>query len=128
MFKLSRAGEYALRGLIYIAGRKGGDTVGIREIARKQNIPEAFLVKVFNKLVLCGIVRSKRGNRGGFVLCRQPDNISLFDVITAVEGNIQLNDCMFCGNSGVCKVRHVWEDAREGMFNVLKKKNVKELV
>ena len=128
MFKLSRAGEYALRGLIYIAGQKGGDTVGINCIARKQNIPEAFLVKVFGKLTTCGIIRSKRGKRGGFVLCRPPEDISLYDVLTAVEGDIQFNDCVFCENSKTCKISRVWTAARDGMLGVLKKKNVRDLV
>ena len=128
MFKLSRAGEYALRGVVYIASRKGGDAIHIREISVAQDVSEYFLVKVFSRLVHNGIIHSIRGNKGGFRLSKPPGKISVYDILTAVEGPINFNDCFICKNSRKCKVKPVWDEAKKKMLEVLKKHKIADVV
>ncbi len=127
MFKLSRAGEYALRGVVYIASKNVDDAVHVAEIAKCQNVPEYFLVKVFSRLVRNGIIHSIRGNKGGFRLSKKPENISVYDIITAVEGPLNLNDCFICKNSSKCKMKPVWDEAKEKMMEVLKQHNIADV-
>ena len=128
MFKLSRAAEYAVRGVVYIAGKEGGEVVHIREISEKQDVPEYFLVKVFSRLARNGIVYSVRGNRGGFKLAKPPGKISLFDILSAVEGPINLNDCLVCKNRRKCSVKPVWDRVKDDMVKVLKKSKIADMV
>ncbi len=128
MFKLSRAGEYALRGVVYIASKKGGDIVHVRKIAESQNVPEYFLTKVFSRLTRNGIIHSIRGNKGGFRLSRPPKKISVYDILTAVEGPLNFNDCFICKNSRKCKLKPVWDESMKKMLEVLKKHKIADVV
>lgn len=128
MFKLSRAGEYAIRGVVYIASKKPGKIVHIREIEKARNISGYFLVKVFNKLLSRGILQSVRGSRGGFRLGKPLNKISVLDIITAIEGPVNYNDCFICDNAGKCKMKGVWEEAKNKMIKVLESKKLSDIV
>lgn len=127
MFKLSRAAEYAVRGVVYIASQKGDGAVHVKDIAKNQEVPEYFLVKVFSRLVRSGLIRSIRGNKGGFKLARPAKEISVYDIITAVEGPVELNDCIICKNSKKCKVKPVWTEAKSKMVGVLEAHKIADI-
>ena len=127
MFKLSRAAEYAIRGVVHMASQEGAVPVHIKDIAREQEVPEYFLVKVFSRLVRAGIIVSIRGNKGGFRLSRHPNKISVYDIITAVEGPVDFNDCFICKNSMKCRVKPVWDEAKSRMLDVLKQHKIGEV-
>ncbi len=84
--KLTSKGRYAVRALLDIAYHGGGGTAQARDVARRQNIPARFLDQIFQDLRRAGLVRSKRGPKGGFTLARAPEEISLGDALRAVEG------------------------------------------
>jgi Rrf2 family transcriptional regulator, iron-sulfur cluster assembly transcription factor len=85
---LNRGVEYGIEGLTYLA-RAGGDrSTLLREVSRATSIPETFLSKIFQRLVRSGLVRSRRGFRGGFLLARPASQITLREVVEALQGPI----------------------------------------
>ncbi|MET0286390.1 MAG: Rrf2 family transcriptional regulator [Polyangiales bacterium] len=86
--KLSNKGRYGVRALFDLAFHGGGVAAQIREIAERQSIPPRFLEQIFQDLRRAGLVSSKRGPRGGYQLTRSPREITLGDVIRALEGKL----------------------------------------
>jgi Rrf2 family iron-sulfur cluster assembly transcriptional regulator len=86
--KLSNKGRYGVRALFDLAFHGGGAAAQIREIAERQSIPPRFLEQIFQDLRRAGLVSSKRGPRGGYQLTRSPREITLGDVIRALEGKL----------------------------------------
>lgn len=91
--KMSIGVEYALHCLLYTVKLKGKDYVGIKELAEFQGVSESYLAKVFTKLGKAGITKSVPGVKGGYELARNPENISFWDVVEAVEGKEPLFQC-----------------------------------
>jgi Rrf2 family iron-sulfur cluster assembly transcriptional regulator len=90
--KLSRAGEYGILGAAYIAQQEK-EICFIREISEAWDLPESFLAKILQKLAKAGILHSHKGNMGGFSLSRPAEDISLKEVIEALQGPIIINWC-----------------------------------
>jgi len=89
--ELAKGCDYAIRGLLYLAQRPDPfEPVLLREIAQQAKAPEAFMSKVFQGLRASRIVRSHRGRARGYSLARPPDEISLYDVIVAMQGHAAL--------------------------------------
>jgi Rrf2 family protein len=87
--KLSRASSYALAYLAHLAREKPDKPVPSHEVARELDLPERFLLKVLMPLVSMGILRSVKGPNGGYSLARPPKDITLLEVIEAVEGQLR---------------------------------------
>jgi Rrf2 family protein len=92
MAHLSVGVEYGIHCLLWLAGA-GDAPMSSRELAEFQGLSPAFTAKIFAKLEKAGIVRSLEGVRGGYLLARDPANISFLDVVDAVEGKKPLFDC-----------------------------------
>src|SRR5687768_7461154 len=88
--KLSNKGRYGLQAVFDLAYHNEGRAAQIKEICDRQGIPARFLEQVFRDLKKAGIVRSKRGPRGGYELARTPAELRLGDVVRAIEGPIAL--------------------------------------
>lgn len=86
--KLTRASTYALHAVVYMAALKKEEPTASHIIARKKGIPERFLLKVLKPLVSARVLISVKGPNGGYQLARSPSDISLLDVIEAVDGTI----------------------------------------
>jgi Rrf2 family transcriptional regulator, iron-sulfur cluster assembly transcription factor len=83
---LNRGVEYGIQGLLYLARSDGGRSTHLREVSSATAIPETFLSKIFQRLVKNGLIRSRRGFRGGFHLARPASQITLREVIEALQG------------------------------------------
>lgn len=88
--KLSSKGRYAVRALFDIAFYNEGRPTQVKDIAERQGIPPRFLEQIFQELKRAGIVGSKRGPQGGYLLAQSADGIRLGDVVRALEGPISL--------------------------------------
>jgi Rrf2 family transcriptional regulator, iron-sulfur cluster assembly transcription factor len=119
--KLTRGGEYGMLGVLYLAQQQGGTVCMLSAIAKAQNAPPQFLTKVFQSLTKAGVVKSYRGVKGGFSLARQASDVSMKDVIEAIEGPICLN------RDKTCPVDVIWEEARAAMTGVLSRVNFADL-
>ena len=98
--QITRAGEYATLGLLYLAKQPTGTTVMIDEISEAEKIPKSFLAKIFQLLVKGGFVHSHRGAGGGFSLARDPSAVNLLEIFQCVEGAFVLQRCV--ANSPEC--------------------------
>lgn len=92
--RLSQATDYALRIVLHLAGREPGEVVTAETVAGSEKIPLRFLLKIARDLIAAGIVKSQRGAAGGYVLARDPREITLLDVVEAVEGPVRMNRCL----------------------------------
>lgn len=89
MLRLSNRGRYALKAVFDLACHADAP-VQVRDVASRQRIPLRFLEQIFQLLKRGGLVESKRGPRGGFLLAREPDEVKLGDILRAVEGPVVL--------------------------------------
>jgi Rrf2 family protein len=123
--KLTRAADYAIRGVIYMAMQPAGAIVVIPEIAREMGVPVGFLARIFQSLSRSGVVISHRGKKGGYSLTRDPASLTLKDVIESVEGNISLNICLDgyndCDRMSYCPIRVHLADIQQVLVENLQK-------
>jgi Rrf2 family protein len=121
--RLTRAGEYAVRAVLYLSSKEAHQVVGRLEIAREMEIPAPFLAKIAQQLARAGIVEIVQGSRGGLKLRVSPREVNLLNVVEAVEGEIFLNDCIMdplsCRRSPFCSVYRVWNKARNQLRQCL---------
>lgn len=121
--QLTRGGEYAVRAMSYLARFPEGHVAPLHDIGEDQAIPESFLAKILQSLVRSGLAVSQRGARGGFALARPADQITMRDVIEAVDGPISLNQCVLwpedCERSGGCAAHRAWMHAQAQLMDVL---------
>ena len=110
--RLTRQGDYAVRVVVDLASRPSGAIVPRSSIQESQAVPAAYLAKIVQALARAGLVRTHPGARGGVALARRADDITLKDVIEAVEGPIHLNRCVAhpgaCPRDRFCTVHPVW--------------------
>lgn len=92
--QVTRAGEYAIIGLLYLAKQPAERTIMIDEISEAEGVPKSFLAKIFQSLAKGGFVRSHRGAGGGFSLARSPAEITVLQVLHCVEGALALQKCV----------------------------------
>jgi len=123
MMELTRKGEYAIRGIIYLARQPYGNVALLSEIAEAAEVPQSFLAKIFQNFAKLGFVNSYRGTGGGFSLARPAASITLREVVEAVEGPLAPNRCVTgegeCDRSKVCSVHTVWRRVQEQMVGIL---------
>lgn len=122
--QLSRRGDYGLRVVLELALASPGEFVATATIAERQDIPLAFLGKIIGQLTVAGLVRTQRGARGGVTLTRSPADISLLDVVEALEGPILLNICLrapgACQRDIFCPLYTAWCQAQAALVQSLR--------
>lgn len=130
MFKLSRKGEYAIRLILHLAANPT-KVCTTSDIAKAQDIPSAFLKKIIQDLRPSGFIISAKGQKGGILLNVPPEDISVSDIIQAVEGPLFLNVCLVnkgaCARDEVCPVHEMWRKCQEAVDGIWKAHNFKEM-
>lgn len=116
--RLSTKSRYGLRAMFDIAYNCGTEPTQIQDISRRQHISQRYLEQIFQSLKKAGILQSKRGPQGGYMLAREPGEITLQEIIAATEGDILLVECaasgrkkMPCEFDGACVTQSVWQEA-----------------
>lgn len=121
--QITRQADYAVRAVYYLAKLKPGVKATTRNIAAEQDIPPSFLAKIIAQLTVVELLKTTRGVHGGVSLARAPEDISLLDVVEAIDGPILVNSCAIhdyeCSIEN-CGVRSVWIDAQSDLVNRLK--------
>ncbi len=124
--KLSQASDYAFRAVLYLAREGVGNRVEAQTISEQENVPKRFLLKTLRKLAQTDIIESYRGKYGGYALAKDPAEITLLDVVEAIDGPIEINRCLVepktCNKDGVdtCRVHHALYDVKETVSAKLK--------
>ena len=112
----SRECEYAVRGMAALAGASPGQALTLQEVAAQDNLPPGFLSKIFQKLVRHGLIRSHRGIQRGYTLASPASEITLRQILEAIEGPDLFDRCIFshrrCGQEGRCIVHPYWGRVR----------------
>jgi Rrf2 family protein len=130
--QITRQADYAVRAVLHLARVGNAERSATSTVAREQNIPPSFLAKIISQLSIAGLLHTSRGARGGVTLARDPKDITLLDVIEAIDGPIQLNECV--GENGVCAfeencpIKPVWCEAQEELVNRLRRTNFAQMI
>jgi len=121
--QITRQADYALRAIIYLAKLDEGQKASTSRIASEQKIPPSFLAKIVSQLSVSGLIHTSRGARGGVSLARPAEEISVLDVIQAIDGPIFLNECTensdACPFMSSCPLREIWCEARAELIKKL---------
>jgi Rrf2 family protein len=130
--KVTRASDYAIRALIHMAQKPLGTTFMRSELAQECDIPDSFLGKILQNLAKSEILSSERGKKGGFKVAKSPAEITVYDIIYAIEGEISLNKCIFdeefCSLVHSCTAHTMWSDIQDKLIEMLKSYTLAKLV
>ena len=115
----SKACNYGVRAALYVATRNQQEFVSIKEISEKLNISFHFLTKILQTLTQQGIMTSFRGPKGGVALAKPAAEISLLDVVQAIDGESLFTDCVLglnnCGDDQPCPLHNQWTGIRQNI-------------
>lgn len=129
--QILRESDYAIRSILHLA-RQPQRLVSATETADAIMVDKMFLAKILQQLAKAGLVQSQRGLRGGFKLARDPGEITLLDVVEAIQGPIALNRCAvtgtYCALADVCPAHPVWVKLTAQVARELAKHTFKKLV
>ncbi len=132
--KLSTKGRYGLRALIDLAVHADEGAVSIQSIAERQNISESYLEQLARLLKKAGIIVSVRGAKGGYQLGRPAGEISVGDILRALEGSLDAVTCPAnegsgsCGEADFCVTRFVWKKINDSITQAVDTIYLNELV
>lgn len=130
--RLTNAGDYAIRSMIFIASLPEDAVVLRSEICETQKIPSSFMAKILRSLVRAQLLRSTRGVNGGFSLAKNTGEISLLDILEAIEGPLSLTDCVpnpeECEHSSNCPANSVWSRVQGSIREILRESSLEDLV
>ncbi|MBI5870516.1 MAG: Rrf2 family transcriptional regulator [Actinobacteria bacterium] len=131
--EISRQADYAIRAILDLARIPEGELTQTREIAHRQEIPEKYLPTIVRTLARSGLIRTLRGSHGGISLARPPEEITLRDVVEAIDGPILLNRCQIrpgecsVGDSGVCSLHEFWKKMVDEIRTKMDQVNFRDL-
>lgn len=121
--KLSTRSRYGTRMLLDIAENSNGRPVSVSEVSARLGVSVKYLEQLIRPLKRGGYLASVRGPKGGHMLTRSPEEITVGEVVRLLEGGINLTDCVSdgrtCTRSGKCNVRNVWVEATAAMNRIL---------
>ncbi len=129
--RLTKGVDYGARGVIHLAKLPDGSIALVSDIAAGEGLPESYLAKIFQELAKQGIVRSHRGAKGGFSLARPANQITLREVIEAIDGPIGLCRCLIpwegCERKSTCALYPILARAQERLLDVFDSVTLHEL-
>ena len=122
--QITRQADYAVRAVLHLAQIKNGDRAATSIVAKEQHIPPSFLAKIISQLSIAGLLHTSRGARGGVSLARSPEDISILEVVEAIDGPIALNECTAaagtCQFGEDCPMRPIWCDTQDELIQKLR--------
>lgn len=130
--RLSTKGRYAVRAMLELALRQDAGSVQTRDIARVQGISLKYLERLLATLRSAGLVQSRRGANGGFILARATGEITMLDIVTAVEGSLAPVECVDdqrkCKRIDHCAARYLWTKLKQAVDTTLRDISLADLV
>lgn len=131
---LQAGSEYALRALVELArsGNGNGKSIPLRTIAANCHVSEHYLYKLFHALSQKGILKASPGPKKGYRFAKEPEEITLLDVVSAVQGPLCAFNCVhnseMCPDSEDCPTRKIFLELTDSVVHILSSHNVKELL
>jgi Rrf2 family iron-sulfur cluster assembly transcriptional regulator len=130
--KLSRESEYGIQGLIHLAQQPAGTVMQLAAIAEAHGLPQSFLAKIFQKFTQYGLVRSFRGATRGYTLDRAAGDITLKEVLEAIEGPGLFERCIFwshrCAEDNPCILHEGWKQIKPKLTAMMEVTTLQDLV
>ena len=127
----SRQCEYGIQGVLYLALKPQGEMTSIKELTKHLDIPYHFLGKILQRLTHNGLLISLKGPTGGFALGKSPKDITLFDIVDAIDGSDFKTKCVLgfseCSGKSPCSVHSTWGKMRDDVYQMLVNKNIAEM-
>lgn len=128
--ELTRGADYAIRTTICLAREGDGRLVSAPVIAQRMDVPRRFLPQIMQDLVRAGLVEGSPGRGGGYRLTRAPEEVSLLEVIEAIEGDVRRRTCVLradaCSPSEPCGVHDMFASAQEAMLEQFARATVQD--
>jgi Rrf2 family protein len=122
--QITRQADYALRAMIYLTQIEPNQRAATSQIAEEQHIPPSFLAKIISQLSIAGLIHTSRGARGGVSLAHSPEEISILEVVEAIDGPIALNECTqdpsACPFGEDCPLRSLWCETQDKLVERLR--------
>jgi len=122
--QITRQADYAIRAMLFLARQEPNQRAATKQIAETQKIPPSFLAKIISQLSIAGLIHTSRGARGGVLLARPAQQISLLEVVEAIDGPISLNDCTVsteaCLIGDNCPLHGIWHEAQAELVTRLR--------
>lgn len=124
--KISTKGDYATRAMVDLAIHESDGPASVRDIAERSGLPQAYLEQIMLGLKASGLVTSRRGVQGGYLLARDPSLITLDEIVEATEGRVAPLACAetepdhSCAEEGSCALQLVWVRVRGAVSDILK--------
>ena len=132
--RLSTKGEYASRAMLELSLRYQCGPLHSRQISEVQEIPQRFLEQILLLLKRAGYLKSRKGQKGGYVLAKPPDKINVAEVIRVMDGPLAPIDCVSvmahetCPMERTCGLRWLWKDVRDAVAEILERTTFADLV
>lgn len=128
--KLTTKGKYAILGMYDLARHFGGEPQSITSIAKRQHVPEQYLVQLMKKLREHDLVESTRGVKGGYILSRPPQEITIGQIICAVEEQTRPIECfgLECDNYSNCVANNLWTKIGDAIENVINHETLADML
>lgn len=130
--QITRQADYAVRAVLYLAQLGPEQRAATSQIAEDQQIPPSFLAKIVSQLSVAGLLQTSRGAHGGVALAKKPEDISLLEVVEAIDGPILLNECVagsgVCVFGDTCPIRPIWCDAQAELVTRLRTTTFEEFL
>jgi len=122
--QITRQADYALRAMYYLSKMDPNQRAATSQIAQDQRIPPSFLAKIISQLSIAGLIHTSRGARGGVSMARSPGDISILEVVEAIDGPIMLNECTSsteaCPFGEECPIRPLWCSTQDELVDRLR--------
>lgn len=128
---LSKSCVYGMRAALFLASNENGEYISIREMSEKLDISFHFLTKILQQLTGAGLMESHKGPNGGVRLTKSGSEISLFDIVEAIDGVDLFTECALglpgCGTAKPCPLHDKWADNRDNIRKMLEETDLVEL-
>jgi len=130
--KISTKARYGTRAMIDIGEHFGKGPVSLRKLAERQCISMKYMEQIVPLLKASGLIRSTRGALGGYVLAKEPGEISLRDILQALEGSWSLVDCLdddkLCDLAKECVTYEIWLDIQTAIYRILDSTTLADMI
>jgi Rrf2 family protein len=130
--KISTKGRYGTRAMVDIGDHYGKGPVSLRQLAERQGVSMKYMEQIVPLLKTSGLVRSTRGARGGYVLGKSPEEISLREIVQALEGSWSLVDCLdddsFCARAKKCVTYEIWGNLNQAIQEIMEATSLQDMI
>lgn len=128
---LSKSCVYGLRATLFLASNQGSEYISIRKLSEELDISFHFLTKILQQLTAVDLLESMKGPKGGVRLSRKSQDISLLDVVTAIDGKDLFQECVLglpgCGKEEPCPLHAMWADTRKDIQSMLEENTLLDM-